>query len=338
MDVVKTQLDIAVKICKYVRSMGTESIIVSPCSVITSLCSLSKLTDADTAKKIYKALSLDKCHNIDTYIRKIVCDINNDIVDYNCTLLIDKNTCINPDLSNILDKYYGVKINHEDTHNVVLSSILDVSAEWNRQFTSPPEEQIRERKGVVEVVSIFKDCKRRLHLLRRLPCLKSSAVRTSLANNRYILTVITPDDDDEKIFENLVNKLSVENLLDWIDNKKMKKTQHRFKFPEITMASSYDFNSLLKSLHVDMSPILFCNLLPETILNTKTINQTSTIDVTSTSLNINTVIKSEFDNEQSHSINCSSCTEIAVGKPFIFVIQCRTTGNCLYFGLMKDSF
>ncbi|AAR83405.1 CNPV059 putative serpin [Canarypox virus] len=338
MDLLKIQLDIAVKLSKYVRSMGTDSVIVAPCSIISSLCSLSKIINNDKAKEIYKLLSLDRCYNIDSYIRKIVFDMNNDIICYNNTLIVDKETSIDCQLQNALKKYYNLQVEHEDTSNINLCSELNFSASWNRPFTSAPEEQIRERKGSVDVVSVLKDSKRRLHLLRRLSCLKSSVVRTSLANNRYILTVITPDDDDEKIFESLENELSVNNLLGWIDSRNMKKTQHRFRFPEITMTSSYDFASLLKSVNVDLSPTIFSKLNPEICLNSDTINQVNTIEVTTKSINFNTKMKNEFSNNQSHSINCSSCSEIAVGKPFIFLIQCRTTENCLYFGILKDSF
>ncbi|QRI42775.1 putative serpin [Cheloniid poxvirus 1] len=338
MDILKIQLNISIKLLKYVRSMGTESVIIAPCNLISSLCSLGKLTDDDTSNKIYNALSIDKRYHIDSYIKNIICDMNNDIVEYSGNLSIDENTYIDSKLMNNLDKYYGVRVDHDNTNNITLYNRLDVSAMWNRPFVSLPEEQIREHKGSLEVVSILKDSKRRLHLLRRLHCLKSSVIRTSLANNRYIMTVITPDDDDEKIFEKLEEELSLENILDWIDSKKMKKTQHRFRFPEITMTSSYDFTSLLKSLNLDLSPTLFFNLRPEAVLNIETITQVNTMETTTKSINFNTRTKNEFTEKQSHCINCSSCSEIAVGKPFIFIIQCRVSGNCLYFGLIKDSF
>lgn len=337
MDIIKIQLDIAIKIYKYIKSAGTENIIIAPCSIVSSLCALGKLTDHSTADKIYDILNIE-CQNIDLYIKKINDSMNSSDIDYFGKLGL-KNICINQRTKNVLYNCYKTcTVDETDGCSIKFKNVLDFEALWNRPFTAPTEEQIRKRHNSVEIVSILVDAKRRLHMLRRLDNLGCSVVRTSLASNRYILTTISPNEDKEEIFDLLENSINVDNLLDWIDNSKMKKAQHRFKIPKIKMSSSYDMVELLKSLGLNLMETKFSNVFPETTLFVERIVQSSIMEIKAESISLNTDTEIEFTNNEYTKINSSSCSETVVGKPFIFILQCRITGNCIYFGVLRDSF
>ncbi|ALA62395.1 serpin family protein [Turkeypox virus] len=332
------QLDLAIKIYKCARHLGIENIIIEPCSILSILGIISKITDNLTASKIYDFLELTDCVDIDAYMKSIS-NINSDVVDYYNKLVI-KDSSVDKRTQKVLCERYNTMLVNEymSPYNISAHNSTGFSIPWNREFATAPEEQIRKRHDAVEIVSMLVDSKRRTHLLRRLDDFKASVVRTSLGNNGYILTTITPDIDDEKLFSNIEDNISTSNILRWIDNTKMKRAQHRFKIPEVTIDAKYDLISILRAAGLDLSLIRFSNLLPETRLYLNKMTQSNTMSISSTKLSIQSTTDSGFRINSFPNIDCCSCSEIATGKPFIFLIQCRKTNNFLYFGSIRDSF
>ncbi|QRY18889.1 ORF-19 [Teiidae poxvirus 1] len=337
MDILKVELEIAIQMYQHVRSMGTEIAIVSPCSILSSLCALGKLTDKATESNIQEILKVNECKELDSVIRSINEDMSKDSIS-SSNKIITNRAYIEPKTQLLLCDCYKLGVfEGPDQNNISLKMSVTLEASWNRPFTFPPDKQIRERNSSTEIASIFVDNKRRFHLLRRLTHLNCSVIRTSIAYNRFMLTMITSDDEDDKTLDKLESILNLENILDWIDNSKMKKTQNRFRFPKVKMATCYNFASVFNS-RLNLSPSSFERILPERQLYLDKMIQCSKLHADANSLYVHSSTEIDFTNKEFPKVNYSSCTESVVGKAFIFLIQSQRTGHVLFFGCARDSF